>query len=142
MTGAARVTLRSGVCALAFLWSTTVVAQDAPPATGRIVWVTDGDTVRLESGERIRIADIDAPETRTGQARCRAEILRGERSTDIARRLLDGRIVAIERVGVSYSRTVARLRVDGTDVAQLLVAQDVGRWWHRGISKPAWCAAG
>ena len=28
--------------------------------SGRVAWVTDGDTFRLESGERIRIAGIDA----------------------------------------------------------------------------------
>jgi micrococcal nuclease len=29
--------------------------------------LTDGDTFRLESGERIRIAGIDAPETHRNQ---------------------------------------------------------------------------
>jgi endonuclease YncB( thermonuclease family) len=35
---------------------------------GRVHTVTESDTFRLESGERIRIANIDAPETRAGQA--------------------------------------------------------------------------
>jgi micrococcal nuclease len=83
------------------VWSTAVAAHGKPLAIDRIVWVTDGDTVRLESGERVRIADIDAPETRAGQARCQAEIVRGTRSTGIARALLDGRSVSIERVGIS-----------------------------------------
>ena len=40
------------------------------PVIGRIATVTDGDTFRLTSGERIRIADIDAPESQRGQAKC------------------------------------------------------------------------
>lgn len=43
-----------------------------PPDNGRVGYVIDGDTFRLESGERIRIAGIDAPEIHAGQARCRA----------------------------------------------------------------------
>src|SRR3546814_14865496 len=40
--------------------------------SGRVARVTDGDTFRLESGERIRIAGIDAPEThQIGRASCR-----------------------------------------------------------------------
>jgi micrococcal nuclease len=41
----------------------------APPDRARVGYVIDGDTFRLESGERIRIAGIDAPETRAEQAR-------------------------------------------------------------------------
>lgn len=36
--------------------------------TGIVRHVTDGDTFRLTSGERIRISGIDAPETQPGQA--------------------------------------------------------------------------
>lgn len=42
------------------------------PRSGVVAWVTDGDTFALKSGERIRIAGIDAPETQPGNARCRA----------------------------------------------------------------------
>lgn len=38
----------------------------APPGQGRVGYVIDGDTFRLQSGERIRIAGIDAPETHAG----------------------------------------------------------------------------
>ena len=121
--------------------ATSASARDTRPPIGRIAWITDGDTVRLESGERIRIAGIDAPESRTGQARCRAEIARGVRATKIARTLLAGRKVSINRIGVSYGRTVARLRLDEGDVASLLVVRGVARWWPRGTPKPAWCPA-
>ena len=45
---------------------------------GRIAYVTDGDTFRLESGERIRIAGIDAPELHRNQAKCAREVERGQ----------------------------------------------------------------
>lgn len=54
-------------------------------------YVTDGDTFRLTSGERIRIAGIDAPETHAGQAKCRAELALGEAAATRARAMLDGR---------------------------------------------------
>src|SRR5690606_370563 len=89
----------------------------------RIAYVIDGDTFRLESGERIRIAD--AAETDPGQAKCRAEIARGNAATQEARALLDGRTVTIERVGRSYNRTIATIRFDGRDVATMLVARGI-----------------
>lgn len=41
---------------------------------GRITYVFDGDTFRLDSGTRIRIAAIDSAETRYPQAKCAREI--------------------------------------------------------------------
>lgn len=55
----------------------------APPDQGRVGYVIDGDTFRLESGERIRIAGIDAPETHAGQAKCKAEIALGRAATGL-----------------------------------------------------------
>lgn len=46
--------------------ASALMASSASAATGRIRYVTDGDTFRLESGERIRIANIDAPENSRG----------------------------------------------------------------------------
>lgn len=63
----------------------------APPDQGRVGYVIDGDTFRLESGERIRIAGIDTPETQKGEAKCSAEIVLGRAATALARTLLDGR---------------------------------------------------
>jgi endonuclease YncB( thermonuclease family) len=54
--------------------------------SGRVAWVTDGDTFRLESGERIRIAGIDAPETQRDQAKCAGETLLGLRAKDAPQR--------------------------------------------------------
>ncbi|MDQ1158915.1 micrococcal nuclease [Sphingomonas sp. SORGH_AS 950] len=112
------------------------------PETARIVFVTDGDTVRLEGGERIRIAGIDAPETHDDQAHGRAEIAMGRAAAQTARAMLLGEVVTIERVGRSYNRTVARLTLGGHDVGTELVRQGAARWWPRWERKPDWCGAG
>ncbi len=120
----------------------------SPPAgaadhdgSGRIAWVTDGDTFRLESGERIRIAGIDAPETHRDQARCAGEVVLGLRAKDRATTLLAGRDVTVRRVGRSYRRTVATADLDGRDVATELVRLGIAKWWPRGRPKPDWCGS-
>lgn len=107
--------------------------------SGVVRYVTDGDTFRLESGERIRIAGIDAPETHVGQAKCAIELRRGEAASEQARALLNHKTVTFHRVGHSYNRTVARVWVDGRDVGQALVESGAARWWPRGVPKPDWC---
>ncbi len=116
-----------------------LIAAAPAPQSGVVAWVTDGDTFRLESGERIRIAGIDAPETQPGNAKCSAELARGKQATRAAIVLLKGRTVEIERVGRSYNRTVARVRLDGRDLAETLVDKGIARWWPRGKAKPDWC---
>jgi micrococcal nuclease len=107
--------------------------------SGRVAWVTDGDTFRLESGERIRIARIDAPETHRDQAKCAGEIALGLRAKDRAKVLLAGRDVTFYRVGRSYNRTVATVVVDGRDLGTELVRIGVAKWWPHGRPKPIWC---
>lgn len=117
-----------------------IAAAPAQLATGRVAHVTDGDTIRLDNGERIRIAGIDAAETQHGNAKCRRELVIGADAKRRAIRLLKGRIVSYERVGRSYNRTVARVRLDGRDLAPALVDAGIARWWPRGKPKPDWCA--
>lgn len=116
-----------------------LLAAPAGQATGRVASVTDGDTFRLASGERIRISGIDAPETQPRQAKCHAEIARGNTATRQARTLLAGRSVLIERVGRSYNRTVANVRLDNRGVAAELVRIGAARWWSKGRPRPDWC---
>lgn len=106
---------------------------------GRVAWVTDGDTFRLESGERIRIAGIDAPETHRDQAKCAGEIVLGLRAKDRATALLAGREVTFRRVGRSYNRTVAIVVLDDQDLGTELVQIGVAAWWPRGRPRPDWC---
>ncbi|OYW84369.1 MAG: nuclease [Sphingobium sp. 32-64-5] len=114
-------------------------ASAAPPGPARIAYVIDGDPVRLASGERARIAGIDAPETQRGQAKCAREIAAGRAATARARAMLGGRTVRLRRLGRSYGRTVARVTLDGRDVASMLVEAGAARWWPRSARKPDWC---
>jgi endonuclease YncB( thermonuclease family) len=124
----------------AFALAALILLGNVPvQQAGVVAWVTDGDTFRLEGGERIRIAGIDAPEVQRGHAKCRAELARGKAATAQAIALLKGRRVELERVGRSYDRTVARVRLDGRDVAATLVGIGAARWWPRGKAKPDWC---
>ncbi|UIJ46263.1 thermonuclease family protein [Sphingomonas cannabina] len=111
----------------------------AAPDRGRIAYVIDGDTFRLTSGERIRIAGIDAPETQQGQAKCAREIAAGLTATATVRKLLTGQTVQIERVGRSYRRTVARVSWNGRDLGDELVRSGIARWWRNHSPKPDWC---
>ena len=128
------ISTRCGIVGAALL----LTAAEQPELV-RVRDVTDGDTVRLTFGERIRIAGIDAPGTHADQARCAREIALGDAAVARARTLLDGQSVGIDRVGRSYDRTVARVTLDGRDLATLLVANRVARWWPADAPKPNWC---
>lgn len=91
----------------------------ARASESRIVAV-DGDTIYV-GDEAIRIVGLDAPETY--QARCESERQRGHRATEHLRYLLDAGHIAIRRQGRDrYGRTLARVYVDGHDVARLMIA--------------------
>lgn len=134
-----------GPLLLAMMLTMTVPGAAAGPrppyetVSGRVASVTDGDTFRLGSGERIRIADIDAPESQRGQAKCSAELSRGRAASSRARAMLAGQAVSFVRVGKSYKRTVARVRIEGHDLGEMLVEAGVAQPWLRGMPKPDWC---
>jgi Micrococcal nuclease (thermonuclease) homologs len=103
--------------------------------------VHDGDTIRTCGGERIRIANIDAPEL-PGSPRCASSARRGRASAgwcdyDLAVRsrnslaaLLASGPVQIERIGKDrYGRTLAKLSVRGQDAGEYLIAKGVARRW-------------
>ncbi len=79
----------------------------------------DGDTIYLGE-EKVRIVDLDAPETY--RARCDSERQRGHAATAYLRRLLASGTVTIRRQGRDrYRRTLARVYIDGRDVAGLMI---------------------
>jgi len=97
----------------------------AAPLTGRVVRVSDGDTirVRLSGGreERVRYIGIDAPETAKPGAP--GECF-GDRATEFNARLVDGRTVRLKRDVEwrdRFGRLLAYVYVGDTDVgAELL----------------------
>lgn len=61
--------------------ASTTEAAPPPPPPPRVAAVSDGDTIRLEDGRRVRLVQIDAPERRRGE--CFAQ-----KSAQTLRRLL------------------------------------------------------
>ncbi|MEJ0058422.1 MAG: thermonuclease family protein [Terricaulis sp.] len=104
--------------------------------------VVDGDTFQdRATGERIRLENIDTPET-GGRENCAAERQAGERATSEARRLIAGADrVSVRRTGREdrYGRTIGFVEVDGHDIGRLLMDAGLARPW-RG-RREEWCAA-
>jgi endonuclease YncB( thermonuclease family) len=99
--------------------------------------VVDGDTIWLE-GEKIRIADIDAPETH--DPRCASEKALGDRATIRLQELLDSGTVTLEPIDRDtdiYGRKLRLVLVDGKSVGDTLVAEGLARWYE-GHRRP-WC---
>lgn len=118
-----------------FLTAVLLATCEPGPATAQPSCIVDGDTFRWE-GERIRIADIDAPET--DQAKCPAERERGEQAKQRLLELLNGGDMHIVRSGVDrYRRTLATVTVNGRSVGEQLISEGLARPWA-GRRMP-WC---
>ena len=101
--------------------------------------VIDGDTFIL-GGEKIRIADIDAPET--GSAKCASEAERGARATRRLRELLNQGPFELRsyqsRDRDQYGRKLRVVMRDGRSVGDTLITEGLARRWS-GKRRP-WCA--
>lgn len=99
--------------------------------------VVDGDTIWLK-GQKIRIADIDTPETH--DFKCASEKERGDRATRRLLQLLNNGAVAlqpIDRDEDNYGRKLRIVLVDGTSVGDTLVGEGLARWY--GSGRQPWC---
>lgn len=98
--------------------------------------VVDGDTFDCNS-ERIRLSNIDAPETM--HARCDAERMLGDQATKRLQLLLSGQSLTIRRLKRKdrYGRTLGRVEANGEKVGDVLVENGLARPW-RGKREP-WC---
>lgn len=99
--------------------------------------VVDGDTAWI-GGEKVRIAGIDAPETR--EPRCAEEARLGRKATLRLRDLLSSGPVAAtsaRRDRDPHDRLLRNLSVSGKDVGETLVGEDLARR-YRG-RKHDWC---
>ncbi|MEO8547700.1 MAG: thermonuclease family protein [Sphingomicrobium sp.] len=99
--------------------------------------VVDGDTIWL-GGEKIRVADIDAPETHP--PRCAYEAQLGDQATRRLRQLLNNGAVslqAIDRDRDKYGRKLRIVLVDGRSVGDTLVDEGLARWYAGG--RRPWC---
>lgn len=107
------------------LLSGLLIACAAPAecgsASGIVRRVIDGDTIELESGERVRYLLVDAPESTNGHTDCF-----GAEASEINRRLVEGQRVTL-RYGPEcrdrYDRLLAYVSVAGREVNSLLVRE-------------------
>ena len=106
---------------------------------GGVDCVVDGDTFWL-GGEKIRLADIDTPETHP--PRCAEEAELGERATLRLQALLNAGPVTLVAESRDTDRYGRKLRVamrDGESLGDTLVAEGLARRWT-GSRRP-WCQA-
>ncbi|MET3998854.1 thermonuclease family protein [Marinobacterium sp. MBR-109] len=112
--------------AIAFLFTITLHQAYAETMTGKVVKVSDGDTITiLVSGNnqrKVRLAEIDAPER--GQPY-------GSRATQMLADMVAGRSVQVRSNGVDrYGRTIGRVFSSGRDVNKSMVEMG-GAWVYR-----------
>jgi len=103
----------------------------------RTTCVVDGDTFWLD-GEKVRIADINAPETH--QAACASEAQRGAAATRRLLALLNAGPVRLEagaRDRDRYGRLLRTVTRNGRSLGAQFVAEGLAEPWrgHRGD----WC---
>lgn len=103
----------------------------------RITCVVDGDTFWLNR-EKFRLQGYDTPETTTGLCGGETERKLGYQAARRLMELLNLGGGALRRTGVDrYGRTLAILTINGRDIADILVAEGLARYWPDG--EEFWC---
>jgi endonuclease YncB( thermonuclease family) len=99
--------------------------------------VVDGDTIWLK-GQKIRIADIDAPETH--DPRCASEKQLGDRATTRLHDLLETGPITLQTIDRDhdvYGRKLRLVLVNDTSVGDTLVSEGLARYYGNG--RRPWC---
>lgn len=132
---------------MVIMMTAPAAGQDEPPLP------YDGDTIyvapsletpacsRLRYGrwEAVRVMGVDTPELK---GRCAVESIAAERARSRMIELLGSDEVRLERHGCDrYERTLARVFVDGRDVAETLIEEGLGRPYAGG-HRDGWCPSG
>lgn len=134
----ARLSISLPVIFLALCASPTDAGILPPESVHGPIRVIDGDTVALASGERVRLYNIDAPETH--KPRCPAEERAGAAAAEAVRRMLSGVVVSISRCEQGtgrcrdrYGRTLATLATAKQgDVGEALMSLGLALPWKSG----------
>lgn len=102
------------------------------------IYMIDGDTAEID-GIRYRLVGYDTPETY--QAQCEFERTWGNQATSRARQL----VAAAGAINLSvlpgkdrYGRGLARISVSGTDLGDILIAENLARPYDGG-RRAGWC---
>ena len=88
-----------------------------------VVEVVDGDTFQLNSGKRVRLMGVDAPE----YDRCGGQQAK-ERLTEL---ILDKKVTLKEEIKDSYGRTLALVYEDGNFINRIILEEGWGRTDYR-----------
>jgi endonuclease YncB( thermonuclease family) len=100
--------------------------------------VIDGDTIRF-GGVKIRLEDIDAPETQ--EPRCASEAARGRRATARLLELINAGPFELVRAGERevdrYGRRLRTIERDGRSLGDMLIAEGLARRWDG--ARRSWC---
>lgn len=106
---------------------------------GGLNCVVDGDTFWID-GEKIRIADIDTPETHP--ARCAEEARLGNAATDRLQALLNAGAFELQPINRDTDRYGRKLRIvmrNGQSLGSVLVSEGLARNYVGG-RRDGWCA--
>ena len=93
--------------------------SDCGPTRAVVERVIDGDTVELDTGERLRYLMIDTPESTGGRDDCF-----GSEASDFNRQLVEGKEIRISydvECEDSFDRLLGYVEIEGRSVNQLLV---------------------
>ena len=100
--------------------------------------VIDGDTIRY-GGVKVRLADIDAPETYSPS--CSSEAALARRATQRLLELMNAGPFRLVRSGTRdedrYGRKLRVIERDGRSIADTLVAEGLARRWDG--ARRSWC---
>lgn len=130
------------ILATAALLATVSVAD----AQRRTIRVIDGDTIKASNlRASVRISGYDSPEIqkniRSGY-RCEQELEHGLRAkAELERLLTPPNVVVVKRTLAfdEYGRRLARVTVNGHDLADLMIGQGMAKPWGPGMTRPKWC---
>ena len=105
--------------------------------SNRYTCVVDGDTIWLE-GQNLRLESYDTPEPHNDICGGRAEVALAHQASARLLQLLNGNAFTVETHGTDrYDRTLATIRIGGTDVGDILIAEGLARSWPNGDE--FWC---
>lgn len=122
---AARLTL---LCSLSLPLACASGSPECGPESALVPRVIDGDTVELESGDRVRYLLVDTPESTNGHVECF-----GSEAFEFNRRLVEGQRVSLRYESECrdrYGRILAYVSVGSREVNSTLVTEGYGCVLH------------
>lgn len=126
-----------GVAASASVTDTETAAFSICKSGGGANCVVDGDTLWYR-GSKIRIADIDTPETHRPQ--CATEAARGAEATRRLHQLVNAGPFSLQSINRDEDRYGRKLRIltrGGQSLGELLVEEGLARFYAGG--RRSWC---